>query len=165
MKKFWIVLALALLLTGCSAQETYETLSDDYLQPAMAQLQQVVLTLPEEAAVQSMENDTAGKLYLCDGYTLTVQTVDGGDLDRTVRQLTGFSKDQLTVMETERNGVKRYQCVWTAAGEGGDHVGRALVLDDGSYHYAVTVMAQSAIAGELAQTWQDIFDSVSLSTG
>lgn len=162
MKKCWILLALTLFLTGCGAQQTFETVSDVYDVHAMAQMQQVELSLPKDAAAASMENPDAGKIYLCDGYTLTVQTMEAGDLSRTLRQLTGYAKDQLTVMETQRGGVTRYESVWTAAGEGGDQVGRAVILDDGSYHYAVTVMADFSKAGELTPVWQDIFRSVKL---
>ena len=88
--------------------------------------------------------------------------MDGGDLNATMRALTGFSREQLTVMETERSDFKRYDCVWSTAGEGGDHVARAVILDDGYYHYAVTVMADFASAGELTRTWKTILDSVSL---
>lgn len=166
MKKCWIMLALALLLPGCGTQETMETVSDVYDAPVMAQVQQVELTLPEGAAVPSMENPEAGRIYLCDGYTLTVQTGEAGDLDKTLRQVTGYKKEQLTLMETQRGGVTRYECAWSAAGEGGDQVCRAVILDDGSYHYAVTAMTDSAKAGELTAVWQGILDSVRLvSTG
>lgn len=164
MKKLILALSVMFLLAGCGGQKTFESVSDENLQPAIASLQQLKLELPAEAAVPAMESDDQGKLYLCDGYTLTVQTMEAGDLDRTLRQVTGFSQERLAVMKTEENGIKRIQCVWTAAGEGGDHIGRALILDDGNYHYTVTVMAQSALAGELTQQWQTILDSAMLST-
>lgn len=166
MKKCWIILALTLFLSGCSAQETFETVSDVLDVPAMAQMQQIELALPKEAATASMENPDAGKIYLCDGYTLTVQTMDAGDLNRTLQQLTGYVREQLTVMETQQGGITRYESVWTAAGEGGDQIGRAVILDDGSYHYAVTVMAEATVAGEKTAQWQEILDSIKLvSTG
>ena len=162
MKKLWAVLILATLLAGCGAEQTFETVSDLNDVSAMAQMQQVELSLPEEAAAPSMENPDAGKLYLCDGYTLAVQTLESGDLDKTLRQLTGYGRSQLTLMQTNRNGIDRYECVWSAAGEEGDQIGRAVILDDGSYHYSVSVMSAADDAGELADTWQKIFDSVKL---
>lgn len=162
MKKCWILLLLTLFLTGCGAQQTFETVSDVLDMAAMAQMQQVSLVFPEDAAAASMENPDAGTIYLCDGYTLTVQTMEAGDLDRTLRQLTGYGREQLTVMETQQDNAARYECVWSAAGEGGDQVGRAVVLDDGNYHYAVTVMADFAAAGDLTAVWQEILSSVKL---
>lgn len=163
MKKCLLLMALALLLTGCAARETFETLGDAYDAPAMAPMGQLELTLPKEAAAASMENPDAGKLYLCDGYALTVQTMEAGDLEETLRQLTGYGKDQLTVMETKQEGISRFETVWTAAGEGGDQIGRAVILDDGYYHYAVTVMADALTAGTLTPVWQTVLDSVKLS--
>lgn len=162
MKKVCILFVVVLLLSGCAAQPAFETVSDLADVSAMAQQRQLKLALPKEASTPTLQSDTAGELYLCDGYTLSVQTLRSGDLDATLRSLTGFSREQLTVMETLKHGIKRYDCVWTAAGEGGDQVARAVILDDGSYHYAVTVMADFASAGELSSTWKSILDSVSI---
>lgn len=162
MKKCWFLLVITLFLWGCSAQETFETVSDVQDISAMAQMQQISITLPKDAAAASMENPNAGKLYLCDGYTLTVQTLDAGDLDKTLQQLTGYKREQLTVMETKQANAKRYESAWSAAGEGGDQVGRVVILDDGNYHYAVTVMADASGAGELTEVWQEILGSVAL---
>lgn len=160
-KKVLLLLVMTVLLSGCSAQQTFETVSDDQsvmLPPA----RQVVLQLPKDAAVTVMENDTKDKLYLCDDYTLTVHTMPSGDLGRTFRELTGFSAEALTVMHRSLNAIDCYESVWTAAGEGDDQVGRVLVMDDGQYHYAVSVMAEASRAGNLGSTWQEIFSSVML---
>lgn len=164
MKKCWLVLVMAVFLSGCGSEDTFETISDAYNTPVISQAQQLAITLPKEVAVPTMESTDGGKIYLCDGYTMTVQTLAGGDLDRTLREITGFGREQLTVMETQMDGVDRYACVWSAAGEGGDQVGRGVILDDGSFHYAVTVMAASSSAGDLTEVWQGILDSVKLSS-
>ena len=166
LKKFMFVLAAVLLLSGCGAQETFETVSDVNAAPVLATQNRLQISLPDEAAVASMEAEDGSTIYLCDGYTVTVQQLSGGDLDRTLREITGFSKDALLVMETVRDGHKRYECVWSAAGEGEDQVGRAAILDDGQHHHIVTVMAGYTQAGELRSTWQHIMDSATLvSTG
>lgn len=164
MKKRLVSLFLVgVLLTGCGAAETFETVDDLYVQPA-AQPQFIHLELPEEAAVPTMESEKNGSIYLCDGYTLTVQTLAGGDMDMTLSQLTGFTSGDLTLMHTKQVATDRYECVWTAAGEPDDQVCRAVILDDGSYHYAVTVMAPAQTAGQLTATWQALLDSVAVST-
>ena len=161
MKKLLLILALAVLLCGCSQQQTFEPVTDVYADET-AQLQHVVLKLPENAVVQTMEHESAGMLYLCDGYCVTVQTFPGGDMERTMREVTGFSKEQLMVMQTNRNGVVCNDAVWSTAGEGEDQVCRTTVLDDGAYHYVVCAMADASAAGELSDTWNDIFTSVEL---
>lgn len=161
MKKCWILILVMLLLSGCGSQREYEQVLDVYA-PQEAQAHTLQLTLPEDAAVMTLENSQTGRLYFCDGYTVTVQILDGGDLDATLQAMTGFSRDSLTVIQTKSNGCTQYECAWSCAGEGGDQVGRLLCLDDGVYHYVVTVMADAAASGALGQSWDELFASVSL---
>ncbi len=155
MKKCLIIVVVLLLLTGCAAQDVFETVSDVYAEESL-QPKQISLEVPDGTAIAGSN----GTLYLCDGYEVTVQTLSGGDLNTTFRFLTGFPLDSLTVMETAQTGMDRYECVWTSAGEGGDSVGRAVVLDDGSFHYCVTVMSASKNAGKLQESWQELLGSV-----
>lgn len=159
MKKLWILGLAFLLLTGCGSQMVFETVEDAMVQPAAGIVRQIGIDLPPEAAVTVMQNEAGESLYLCDGYTLTVQTLPSGDLDRTLRTLTGFGTESLSPMQTRQNGIRRSECVWSAAGEGELQVGRLAVLDDGNYHYAISVMASQSKAGALADTWQELFAS------
>lgn len=156
MKKAVSIVLCGLLLCGCSASETFETLGDEYVQSA-AQQQKTVLLTVEEGAV-TLSNET-GTIYLCDGYQVTVEVFSAGNLSGTLETLTGFGADDLTVMETAASGLARYECVWVAAGEGGDQVGRAVVLDDGIYHYCVTFSASAEDAPALQLTWQQILST------
>ena len=166
LKKCVFVLIIMLLLTGCSDRDTFETVSDVNAAPVLAVENRLQVSLPDEAALASMEVDDGSKLYLCDGYIVTLQKLSSGDLDRTLRETTGFGRDGLMVMETAQGDWKRYECVWSAAGEGETQVCRAAILDDGCYHHIVTVMADYSSAGDLSNTWQHILDSASLvSTG
>lgn len=156
MKKL-LLLLLPILLAGCSNQADFETMSDMYLEPQPARADTVTFSVPNDAAVTVMENEALGSIYLCDGYTITVQTVPAGNLDATLRDITGYSKENIRLMQRDFEGKTRYSCVWTAAGEGGDQVGRAEILDDGDYHYILSVMGDAASAGDLAEAWQEIF--------
>ncbi len=162
MKRWTVLLVLLLFLTGCTAEKDFETVGDVYA-PENQPPRQVMLKLPDDATVQTISSDE-GKLYLCNGYTVTVQTLQGGDMAKTIREVTGFSPDRLTLLETEKDGFSCRSCVWTAAGEGGDQIARTVILDDGNYHYAVTAMADSNAAGQLSDVWLNIFRSVSLRT-
>lgn len=162
MKKCMILLTVMFLLTGCAAEETFETLGDVQLQTVMAPVQSAVYTLPEEAIVSVMEAEDTGTIYLCDGYTVTVQTLQSGDLEKTLRSATGFSKEDLTLLETQTEGTRRIQCVWAAAGEGEEQVGRLTLLDDGNYHYVLTCMADATQAHQLQPAWQALMDSFRL---
>ena len=152
-----VILALALLLTGCGVPQAYETVSDEYIQPAMEQAQQLHLWLPEEAAAPVAE--TGGEtLYLCDGFTVTVHTMPAGDLDRSLRNLTGFREENLKIVQTRCGDYEQTECVWSAAGEGEDQVGRLLLIDDGVYHYALTAMAPASMVKQVQEQWDALFN-------
>lgn len=153
---------LALVLSGCGVQETYETVKDTLMQPEQGLAKQVVLALPEDASVPAMQSDVSGSLYLCDGYFVTVQTLESGDLQSTIKDATGFDRNLLPIIETVQGDVYRYECVWTAAGETEEQIGRLAVLDDGSYHYVVTAMADASKAGQLTTKWNQLFSSLTL---
>lgn len=152
---------VVILLSGCSGEQAVETVTDELLVGVMAPEKEISLELPADAAKSASTEDGAA-LYFCDGYILTVQTSPGGDLNRTVRSLCGYDRDRVTVIETKLGGAKRYDWTWASAGEGSVQVGRAAVLDDGDYHYCVTVMADEAGSGGLASQWDSMFASLNL---
>lgn len=160
MKKMMAIAMLAMLLCGCAATQTFEPVNDSLEQPVMGQEKKVSLTLPDSAASPVVNTDDGARLYLCDGYELMVQTLAGGDMDRTVRALCGYSAAQVRLMESSKDGVKRYEWVWSTVGEGGDQVGRAVVIPQGEYHYCVSVMAPAQAAGALEQEWAALFASM-----
>ena len=157
MKMIWIWALLALMLTGCAAAETFETVSDEAVLPVMAQPRQILLELPENAAAPVLENEEQ-QLYMGETYELMVQTLPGGNLSGTVQTLTGYEKEKLTVMETLWQDVTRYDFVWVSAGEEGDRLGRGAILDDGTCHYCLTLLEDAPGTGE----WEPVFASFSI---
>lgn len=162
LKKVLIVLMMAVLLCGCTAGQTFETVEDVIPVQPVAAPQQFYVSLPEEAATPTFTEDNAGQLYVCDSYTVSKLILESGDFRATVRQLTGKEPEELQIIKTKHNNCDRYDFVWTAAGEDGLQLGRACVLDDGNYHYALTVMAAEERSGELQQTLQEVFASCKL---
>ena len=161
MKKAWvIVLCVMMCLSGC-AVTTFETVDDPDDVQVMAVPAALLLELPEDAAVPAMEG-ASGKLYFCDDYHIAVETLVSGNLDATLRTLTGFDREELSPVQTKRCGVACYEAAWSAAGENGDQIGRVLVLDDGSFHYCVSVMASAADAAQCADAWTALLESVDL---
>ena len=160
MKKLFLAAALgAILLCGCGRQETLETVADVWDVPAMAAPRQIVVELPEGTGAETLEGDT-GRLYVTDDYTLSVETLEAGDLDATLRQLTGRGKEDLTVLETRQGDAKRYEFVWAAAGETGEMLGRGVVLDDGNYHYCMSLLRPAEEVSQIL--WNPVFESFSL---
>lgn len=161
LKKWMLMIICACLLTGCAAP-TFETLGDvPHQQVAAPVPRKVVLELPEGAvkSVWSGEEDT---MYLCEDYTVHLQTLGAGDLSASIRHLSGFDKEQLTIMQSRCGDHDRYEWVWTAAGEGGDAVYRCALLDDGDFHYALTVTASAATAGAFTEEWTEIMSTFRL---
>lgn len=162
MKKAVWILALLMLLAGCSAP-VYETMGNvEHVAANNATARQVILTLPADAAVLTASG--ADMLYTCTDYTMSLQTLPAGDLSATVRALSGYESSQLTMVKSVCADHSRYDWVWVAAGEEGDVLCRAAVLDDGNYHYSLCVFADADAASELTDAWNALFNSFCLDT-
>lgn len=159
MKYIVLFLVCALLFSGCSARETFETVDDEYVQSVMQESREILLSVSDDATV--LEGDT-GCLYLCDGYEVTAEILPAGNLSGTFQTVTGFGMDDLTVMETAAAEFARYECAFASVGEDGDMVGRAVILDDGVYHYCVCVMMDADNAAALQETMENILSSFAL---
>lgn len=159
MRKLMLILALCIMLIGCSSAETFETLGPiQHVSDTMPQMSKLHLILPEDAA-QDVFYGGENSVYECEDYLLVLQTMASGDITRTIKHLSGFSSEKLTILESNFEGVKRYDWVWSAVGEDGDLICRASVLDDGNYHYCLAIVTSAANAGALTEEWNGIFTS------
>lgn len=161
MKKAVCVLLIALLMTGCAAQETYETIADVPVVPVMASPREIAVRLPEDA-VSPVLDGAGEQVYLCEDYEILVEILEAGDLTETIKVLSGYNRESLTVMETFSHGVSRYEFVWACAGETEDRIGRAVVLDDGEYHYCLSLVRDASTTENSQIVWDDIFASFKL---
>ena len=162
MKKIIVMLMMSLLLSGCGAKETLETVADDIpLQPVLAEPAQISVRLPDNAVSPVLESDSE-QVYLCEDYELVLETVAAGDLNATMQHICGYSREDLTVMQTQRDGVDRYEFVWVSAGEKGERLGRAVILDDGNYHYCMSVLRDADSTEKTQIVWRDVFASFTL---
>lgn len=151
MKKILWILAVMLLLTGCVniTEPVMETVADEIVEPVAAEQKPMAVWLPDDAAAQTMAEEEAGKCYTWGECELRLQTLDGGDIQATLRKLTGQDPEKLTVMEYQRDGLQMYQTVWSMTGEEGITLGRCMVADDGSYHYCISLTSpEDADVGE-----------------
>ena len=158
LKKWAGFILVAALLTGCTAEETLETVSDEWVVPVMAQPREISVRLPEDTVAPVLEQD-GRRLYMGRDYEIMLETLSSGDLSATIRSLCGYEQDQLTVLETRQGDYSRYDFVWTMAGETGDRLGRAVILDDGEYHYCMSAIRDQ---GDTQIPWRDVFGSFSL---
>ena len=161
MKKVWIMVPLVLLLWGCAGEETFETIADDAAAPVMAVPREIAVRLPGDAVAPVLDSDFE-QVYLCSDYELVIETLSAGDLNASIRHLCGYEKENLTVMETSLDGIDRYEFVWAAAGEAGDRIGRAVILDDGSFHYCMSALRDADTTESSQIVWSDVFSSFTL---
>ena len=110
---------------------------------------------------QEME-DIFDYQYYCEDYEIVLETLSSGDLSATIRQISGQEKDRLTIMQTETEDVQRYEFVWAAAGEKGDRLGRAVILDDGQYHYCLSALRDTDSETTAQIVWNEVFSSFRL---
>ena len=163
MKRWILVGVLAVFLCGCKAADTMETVKDVWAEPEKPAPREVSVKLPGEAAVPAAESEN-GRMYLCRDYEIYIQTLNAGDLDATVRSVSGYGSEDLQVIATSPDGVDRYDFVWASAGENGDRLGRGVILDDGSYHYVLSVLRDADTAKTSQVVWSEVFDSFMLNT-
>lgn len=154
-----LLILMTILLCGCTTQETFETIADEPVRTVMAQPREISVRLPDNAVAPVLEGETE-QVYMSEDYEIVIETLSAGDLDATIRNICGYGRDQLTIMETQWDDVTRYEFVWAAAGEKGDRLGRAVVLDDGQFHYCMSVLRDAETVTQVV--WRDVFASFTL---
>ena len=161
--KIVAVFLLAVLLTGCGKAVVYETVTDEAAQSVSAQPREILFDLAQEPVLPAMESD-GGTLYLCGDFDVMVHTCQSGDLSNTVREVSGFLPEELTVIQTGTGDVNRYEFVWTSATDFGQQIGRATILDDGNYHYILSATVDAELMEEYQEIWNGIFESFQLAS-
>lgn len=161
MKKCMMVLLLPLLLTGCGAQETIETVADPMVEMIAPKPAEISVRLPDGAVAPVLDSD-AEQVYTAEDYEIIIETLSAGDLDATIQKICGYDRENLTVMETQQGDVKRYEFVWTSIGELGSRLGQGVILDDGNYHYCLSVLRDAQTRRNTQIVWSDVFESFTL---
>ncbi len=161
MRRLWVLLPLVILLGGCGTEETFETIADDLAQPVMAQRRAIAVELPEDAVAPVLESGQE-QVYLCADYEIMMETLSAGDVGATVRHISGYDRENLTVLKTRQDDAVRYDFVWVSAGEEGDRLGRAVILDDGQYHYCMSVLRNAEPETSSQIVWSQVFSSFRL---
>ena len=151
MKKLCIFLLAVFLLAGCTEKKTYETISDELESPILPKQLEMTAVLPGGATSPVFSAGSAGKLYEYEDCTVTLQAVTTGDFSGLIRDITGYNKENLQIVESVQSGLKSFQVVWTSAGEGQTMVGRACILADDNYYYVLTAMVPEKKAGSLSK--------------
>lgn len=158
MKKLMWIFVMLLVLTACGTEEVFETVSDDMAIQVSAEPLEIFVDIPADSVMPAMESDF-GSVYICEDFDVAVQTLEAGDLNATVMAVSGFDREDLTIIETKTEAGKKYEFVWTAAGELGHQVGRATILDDGNYHYVISAIIDAEKLEAYQEVWNGMFES------
>ena len=156
-----MVCLLTVLLCGCSSTDSLEMINDHFETVPVAAPAMIHLDFPEEDNVTVAQGD-GWCTYTADAYEIVVQTCASGDLNRTLQQITGYNKERLTVMEIPATNTNKYVCAWSTVSEEGEMVGRCTIIDDGVYHYCLSVLIDADVAGDIREDIDTIFATYSL---
>ncbi len=156
-----VIILLSVVLSACGNVDTFEVISDNIQEYQPAPQAKVKLTIPEDAALAVMSNSDC-RSYESDHYQIIVQTYPSGNLDETLRQITGYNEKQLNVMKVTEDDINKYLCAWSSMSEEGELVGRCTIFDDGVYHYCLTVLVDAQESDEVRQTIDLLFSDYSL---
>ena len=158
MKKWLCLLVMMFLLTGCGTQEIFETITDEAVESVMAAPRQILVDLPGDVLAPVLKTE-GEQVYLCQDYEIIIETRSAGDLPATVEAISGFSPDEVTMVTSTQENQERHEFVWACVGEAGDRIGRAVILDDGSYHYCMSVLRDAESQKVTQISWDDVFSS------
>ncbi len=158
MKRLSLIFVLLALACGCARQTEFETLSDT-LQYDSCEPSEMIFQLPEYVSMPVFADNSGNQIYICDDYSIETYIMPAGDLKKTVSEITGFDIKKVSMLETITDGIKRYDCSWSTAGEVALQTCRATIYDDGNYHYVLAVIGDQNAASKHSEQWKQIFKS------
>ena len=145
MKKLWILMAAALMLAGCAEEApVFETVGPlAYRQEDLPAAGVIQVYLPSEA--DQTETEAQARIYQWENHEVRLDTMKSGDIQATMQALTGLAPERLTVMKQKKGDMTFYETVWSTTGDSGVLCGRALVADDGAYHYCMSLLSPESV--------------------
>ncbi len=164
MKVILVVGMLLIFLTGCGVQTAqWETIGD--FTPEMdsilaSELYGITTALPETAITDSSENR---RCYELNDLQIEVSTFFASDAETAIKNLSGFSMDKLTVLQTERFSMPEYQFAWFSQTEEGGRLCRADLVMDGMVCYSIVCSAAEDAGDTVWEEATQVFSSFGLS--
>ncbi len=164
LKKWCWAVLLGLLLTGCQAQPAWETVDDEMTAEVIQVTQppyRMTFGVPDEAVLEAFASDEYRQVYFQeDGdYEIVSEAMTAGSIEDVVKEISGFSMDEMTVMKTERGALPEYQFTWYSNSDNGGVISRASVLGDGNYYYTLVFSVQEDCGKEYEKTAKEVFSS------
>jgi hypothetical protein len=170
--KKWAWLPLcALLLAGCAAEPTWETVNDTIEDAATVaalgeEPYQIIFSVPMDAVLETFsQSDTRTVYTQADGeYEIEAMVLPTASIDEVVAELTGFAPDAVQTIKTERFSMPEYRFVWYSSSDEGGYLCRASVLTDAEYSYALVFSAREETGTTYRDCMNEVMDSFGLYT-
>jgi len=161
-----VLTILTLFLSGCRAEPQWETVSDEVpAQPVTAQEPCVIqFGVPSDAEKQFQTESRDRSVYVQENgdYEIVSDVITAGSLDDAVRQVSGFSPDDLELVQTTRFGLPEVQFAWSSESDEGGYVSRASLVEDGDYYYALIFSVREGLGDKYRDCAQAVFSSFGL---
>lgn len=160
-----LALCAAALLAGCRAEVQWETVDDEVVAASGPAEAPYVITfgVPEDAD-QAPLSEEGRRLYVqTDGdYEILSDVVTAPNLDEALRQVSGFGRDEIEVVEARRFGLPEYRFAWASESDEGSYLSQATLIEDGSYFYALIFSVREEESRDYADCAEAVFASLGL---
>lgn len=164
--KALLIMLLAALLTGCSAETVWERVTDSDLRTeAVWQAQAYTVQLAIPAQAELTERSDGVMLYSVDDGSCEISShvFLASSADSAVYYLSGLRSSRLNVIETTRFGLPEYHFAWFAQTEAGGRIYQADLVMDGTHCYAVMTSAAEERAKDYDELFRQVFSGFGLS--
>ncbi|MBE6985535.1 MAG: hypothetical protein E7434_08035 [Ruminococcaceae bacterium] len=142
MKRFLpVVFALIIFLNGCCVKDsvTFECVADSYEEIASPAFY-LQAEIPQEAVLTDSCKDGCCAVFSHDDFEIYQEIFEAESLDAAVEELTGHSKNSLSMICLQTFPQEEYRFAYHAVGEEGTLSCSGKLFYDGDFCYAVTVL-------------------------
>ena len=165
MKRAIIIGLLLGLLAGCAAPQAVDVFTvDDTLLQEPAALFTIVFAVPTDAVLSVSSDDGLSRCYTAEDGRYTIQTAvrPGVDAQQVLREMTGFSEQELSPIQTSRMGMTQYRFSWCSSDDSGVWICAGAVLEDADACYCLSFSMPEACARDCRALQMQVLDSFSL---
>lgn len=161
MKSYVGMLMIAIALSGCAAEPTFETIGNVWANTTAEELPaSIEFGVPDDTQMEVMESNGSCRSYQIGEWMLWTEILDGGDIQETMQILTGMENPEM--ISHPSGAYQCYESVWTVTEEAGESVVRTGVIPKGAYHYCLSMKAPSAEAQQMGEAFRAILENVYL---
>lgn len=164
MRKYLLVLLALFILSGCGRQQpAVETVTDDAGIPDMANEEyEILLFVPQEAAAYDSGEACSGRQFRHKegDYRIDTRKLYADSAESAIRQITGKSAEEITVIQTQRFSLPEYRFAWYDDGE--NH--RADLVCDGDQFYGIIFSWPEAVGNRYSDLMSQVFASFGISS-